>query len=79
MSQIENEITRVAPSLAIVELFFQSQMEDFGDDQVTFDALDAELANINDKFDRGKMRAFGMFKANRRKRNLSLLKLKTIL
>lgn len=34
-------------------------MEDFGEDHVSFDALDAELANINDKFDRGKMRAFG--------------------
>lgn len=34
-------------------------MEDFGDDQQTFDTLDAELARINDKFEKGQMRAFG--------------------
>jgi hypothetical protein len=35
-------------------------MDDFGDDQRSFEALDAELGRINDKFERGQMRAFGM-------------------
>jgi len=34
-------------------------MDDFGDDQQTFDTLDAELARIDSKFEKGQMRAFG--------------------
>jgi putative IMPACT (imprinted ancient) family translation regulator len=34
-------------------------MEDFGDDAITFAELDAELGRINEKFEKGQMRAFG--------------------
>lgn len=43
-----------------MDLFlFNVSMEDFTDDQLTIEALDAELTRINEKFEKGQMRAFG--------------------